>query len=463
MNDEPVKNSRTDELLRLIFDSAKDFAIFTMDPNGIVTSWNSGAERVLGYNEQEIMGACADIIFVPEERPSAPSEERRTALLQGRAEDERWQLKKDGSRLWASGLVMPLTDRRQGFVKILRDRSEHHRMEEQLRKNEELFRLLATNIPQLVFRCRSSGERTWGSPQWSIYSGLTLQESLEFLWVDAVHPDDRDYTVACWRGAAAKGEYNVQHRIRRAATQEYRWHQTQAMPIHRDDPANTEWVGTSTDIHELRMLQEKQKVLLAELQHRTRNLLSIVQAIARQSIRSAPTKEQFYQDMSGRLRSLGLVQRLLSNPEHAGIDLRELIELELSAHGQSPSDAGGKITLQGPTVELTPETVQTLALALHELTTNALKYGALAQPAGRLAITWTNDNDDHISLRWQESGVTMPTNRSKRGYGSQLIEDALPYQLGAKARLDFGDDGVSCDLVIPTNNENTAPKAAISL
>jgi PAS domain S-box-containing protein len=452
MNDQPVKNPRTDELLRLIFASAHDFAIFTMDPNGIVTSWNTGAERLLGYTDQEILGQCADVIFVPEERPNAPTEERRTALLQGSAEDERWQLRKDGSRFWASGLVMPLTDRVQGFVKILRDRSEHHRIEQQVRKNEELFRVLATNIPQLVFRSRSTGERTWGSPQWSIYSGLTIDDSLEFQWLDAIHPADREHTVACWREAPTKGEYNVQHRIRRAATDEYRWHQTRAMPINRDDLAGTEWVGTSTDIHELRTLQDKQKVLLAELQHRTRNLLAIVQAIARQSIRSVPTKEQFYQDLSGRLRSLGLAQRLLSNTEHAGISLRELIELELSAHGQASGEAGDRITLQGPLAELTPETVQILALALHELTTNALKYGALAQSSGRLAIAWETENDDHIRLRWRESGVSMPPDRSKRGYGSQLIEEALPYQLGAQTQLDFTDDGVNCELVIPANN-----------
>ena len=457
MNDERADNSRSDELLRLIFDSSTDFAIFTMDPNGIVTSWNSGAERLLGYHEQEILGHSADITFVPEERSSAPADERRDALVHGRGEDERWQLRKDGSRFWASGLVMPLMDRAQGFVKILRDRSEQHRVEQQLRRNEELFRLLATNIPQLVFRCRSNGDRTWGSPQWSIYTGLSLSDSLAQRWLDAVHPADRDRTLNCWREAEVKGAYTVQHRIRHASSEEYRWHQTRAMPINRDDIANTEWVGTSTDIHELRMLQEKQKVLMAELQHRTRNLLAIVQAIARQSIRSAPSKEQFYEDMSGRLRSLGLVQRLLSSSEHAGIALQELIELELSAHGQVTSDAQGKITLQGAPAVLSPETVQILALALHELTTNALKHGALAQPSGRLSISWETEQDDHIRLMWRESGVKMPVAPNKRGYGSQLIEEALPYQLGARTRLEFKDDGVSCELSIPAGPRHPAP------
>lgn len=451
MSEPAVKNPPSDELLRLIFESATDLAIFTMDPNGIVTSWNSGAQRVLGYTDGEIRGHSADVIFVPEERSSAPTEERRVALLDGRAEDERWQMRKDGARFWASGLMMPLADRTQGFVKILRDRSEQHRIEEQVRKSEELFRLLATNIPQLVFRSRSSGHRTWGSPQWSIYTGLTVADSLEFRWLDAIHPADRELTVNCWQQASVSGDYHVQHRIRCAANDEFRWHQTRAAPINREDLANTEWVGTSADIHDLRTLQDKQNILLAELHHRTRNLLAIVQAIARRSARTASSMDQFYEDLSGRLRSLGLAQRLLSNPEHAGIDLRELIELELGAHGQTTSDGNARIELQGPPVELTPETVQVLALALHELTTNAVKYGALAHPAGRLSIKWQAEKDGYIRLRWRESGVTIPTPPSKRGYGRQLIEEALAYQLGAQTQFEFADDGVRCELVMPAN------------
>jgi PAS domain-containing protein len=112
------------------------------------------------------------VIFLPEEgQGRAAEEERRMALLHGRAEDERWQQRKDASRLWASGLLMPLAEREVGFVKILRDRTEQHRAEELLRENEERFRVLAVSIPQLVFRTRPNGERTWGSPQWSVFTG----------------------------------------------------------------------------------------------------------------------------------------------------------------------------------------------------------------------------------------------------------------------------------------------------
>jgi PAS domain S-box-containing protein len=381
------------ELLRLIVESATDFAIFTTDPNGITTSWNSGAERLLGHQESEIIGQSADVTFPPEEGgPSAAEEERRTALAQGRAEDERWQMHKDGTRFWASGLVMPLTDRSLGFVKILRDRTPQHRAEQQVRASEELFRTLATNIPQLVFRCEASGARTWGSPQWSAFTGLTLPESLELGWLEAVHPDDRDATLSAWAEAPARGEYYAEHRLRRSAGGEYRWHQTRAAPVAGAEPERAEWVGTSTDIHDLRTLQDQQKVLLAELQHRTRNLLAVIQALARRTRRTSGSLDEFTEKFESRLRALSRVQGLLARSEHHPIDVRELVEGELYAHSDAIEDPG-KVVIEGPRVWLPATSAQAFALALHELATNAVKHGALGQRGARLAIRWDVEQD----------------------------------------------------------------------
>jgi PAS domain S-box-containing protein len=433
-------------------ESATDFAIFTMDPNGITTTWNSGAERLLGYEDNEIIGQPADVTFPPEEGgPSAAAEERRTALAQGRAEDERWQRRKDGTRFWASGLMMPLADRRLGFVKILRDRTPQHRAEEQVRGSEELFRTLATNIPQLVFRSRASGARTWGSPQWSAFTGLTLPDSLELNWLEAVHPDDREATLSAWTEAPAKGEYYAEHRLRRAADGEYRWHQTRASPIKGAAPECVEWVGTSTDIHDLRTLQDRQKVLLAELQHRTRNLLAVVQSLARRTRRTSRSLDEFTDNFESRLRALSRVQGLLARSEHHPIDMRELVEAELNAHSD-PVAASGKVVIEGPRVWLPATSAQTFALALHELATNAVKYGALGQRAARLAIAWEVEQDGtkrRARLAWRESGVAMPAGGPRRkGYGSELIERALPYQLGAKTKLAFDPGGVRCEIAV---------------
>jgi PAS domain S-box-containing protein len=440
------------ELLKLIFESAIDFGIFTIDPNGITTSWNTGAKRLFGFEDSDIIGRSADVVFPPEEGGAeAAAEERRLALAHGRAEDERWQMRKDGTRFWASGLLMRLANPSSGFVKIARDRTQQHAAEQQLQQTEELFRVLATNIPQLVFRGKTDGARTWGSPQWSIFTGLAFEESLDFRWLDAVHPEDRDRTRQAWAEAATSGQYYCEHRFRRASDGEYRWHQTRAVPLGEAATMQTEWVGTSTDIHTLRTLQDRQKVILAELQHRTRNLLAVVQSIARQTVRSSASLGEFKEEFERRLRALGRVQGLLARNDHHSIELRELVDMELHAHGAD--EASGRISVKGPPVVLSASAAQVLALAFHELATNAVKYGALRQPAGKLAVTWQADdagNEQMTRIEWREAGIDIHEGPKRKGYGRELIERALPYQLGAKTKLEIGRDGVHCQIVIPT-------------
>src|SRR4051794_11586584 len=130
-----------DGLPRLVIESSTDFAIIAVDPAGKVTSWNIGAERLLGWAAQEILGRDGDVTFTPEDRAAgAPEAERRDALARGRAEDERWHLRKDGSRFWGSGLLTPLADREAGFVKIMRDRTAQRRAEEAVHASEDRFR-----------------------------------------------------------------------------------------------------------------------------------------------------------------------------------------------------------------------------------------------------------------------------------------------------------------------------------
>jgi PAS domain S-box-containing protein len=443
-----------EELFELIIESSTDFAIFTMDANGLTTSWNIGAERLFGYAEDEIIGVTADVIFVPEERKAGvPEQERSQARLKGRALDERWHLRKDGSQFWASGLMMPLKNRDEGFVKIARDRTEQHRAEERLRQNEERFRLLATSIPQLVFRTLPDGNRIWGSPQWIDFTGLSLEQSLGFGWMDAVHPDDREATQRAWHDAQQTNAYYIEHRIRRAADGGYRWHQTRALPIDAPNSAASDWVGTMTDVHDLRELQDRQLVLMGELEHRTRNLLAVVRSIANQTISTSHSLDTFRAEFEKRLGALGRVQSLLARADHPEVSLHTIIQAELAALGDSEIESGS-ITLDGPPIMLPATSVQTISLALHELATNAVKYGALAQPSGRLAVTWRpmiEDDNACVLLEWRESGVMMTESQSPRrkGYGSELILRALPYQLKAKTKLEFGPEGVFCEIVVP--------------
>jgi PAS domain S-box-containing protein len=440
----------SEELLRLIFESAVDFAIFSMDPNGLVTSWNVGAERLLGYSEQEMLGRSADVIF-PKDEPASSAIERQVAQENGSAEDERWQVRKDGSRIWASGLLMRLATPQDGFVKMLRDRTAHHQSEALLRNSEERFRLLATNIPQLVFLSRPDGNRTWPSPQWIEFTGLGTEASLGLGWLDAIHPDDRDATMQAWRAAMETGEYYAEHRVRWASHDQYRWHQTRARPIDPTARDDGEWVGTMTDIDDIRSLQGRQQVVLAELQHRTRNLLALVQAIARQTQRLTPSPAAFVATFDDRLRALSRVQALLGGPQDR-IEVGEIVRSELVAH-QGDESEEWKVTVDGPAVSLPANSALAVGLAVHELMTNAIKYGALKQPQGKLAVRWqiaAGDEGRAVRLDWTESDLSLPAEpRSRRGYGSELIERALPYQLNAETKLQFVPDGVRCTIVVP--------------
>ena len=135
------------------------------------------------------------------------------------------------------------------------------------------------------------------------------------------------------------------------------------------------------------------------------------------------------------------------------VDLRTLVEAELAALGGN-TDVAAKVTVSGPSVRLPAGAVQALALALHELATNAVKYGALGQPSGKLTVTWrvaAEKDQSWVELDWREAGVRMPPPGTprRRGYGSELIERALRYQLRARTRLDFRNDGVRCSISVP--------------
>lgn len=454
----PGQGPRSEELLQLLVDSATEFAIIAMDSQGDITSWNAGAERLLGYTGEEILGDSSGLIFTPEDRAAGvPEQERADARAKSRAEDERWHQRKDGSRFWGSGVLMRLSNG-SGFVKIFRDLTDRRAAEQRVRESEKLFRLLATNIPQLVFRTQGSGSRKWGSPQWIAFTGLSLEDSLGFGWLDAVHPEDREVTIAAWTTARTNGEYYVEHRLRRAADGEYRWYQTRAKPVL---DIEGDWVGTSTDVHELREFQERQQVLLAELQHRTRNLLAVVSSIARQTMRASRSLDEFATEFDGRLGALSRVQGLLARPDYPPVDLRELVEMEIEAHTGGDVDRD-KVSIDGPSALLPTNTAQTLALAIHELATNSVKYGALKQPSGKLDITWGIEGGDkeerRVALEWRETGVEMPSRdrgQARGDYGRELIERALPYQLKAATSFGFGPDGVRCRIAIATQGKET--------
>lgn len=275
-------------------------------------------------------------------------------------------------------------------------------------------------------------------------------------WLKAFHPEDRDAVRDAWNAAVRMGKFEVEARIRNTATQEYRWFQTRALPVRNGRGSIVEWLGTSTDIHQNRELQGRQQVLVAELQHRTRNLMAVVQSMSEKTVQASSDLDDFKGRFGHRLEALSRVQALLSRlNDRQRITFDELIAAELAAL----DGRAGQVMIAGPDgVRLRSSMVQTLAMALHELATNAVKHGALSQPAAKLDIRWSlrhgnKDDCPMLHIDWSETGVTMPPDYAQRpgGHGRELIERALPYQLDATTSFDLRPDGVHCTILLPVS------------
>lgn len=218
-------------------------------------------------------------------------------------------------------------------------------------------------------------------------------------------------------------------------------------PYQTGDQANRGVVVTFFDVTTMTRSEARQQVLISELQHRTRNLLTLIQSTAQKTLGQLPEVANF----SSRLNALSRVQGLIGGRLDDAIDLHEIIRLELAALCL-PKD---RISVNGPAIHLGFDAVQTFSLALHELATNALKHGAFANEAdpGRLDITWVvveaSTSKKHLVLDWIESGVSIGEVPDRRGFGRELLERALAFSLRAKTSLVFRPDGVACRIDMP--------------
>ena len=252
-----------------------------------------------------------------------------------------------------------------------------------------------------------------------------------------------------WEEAAQTGLLSVEHRLWNAEEEAYRAVHLRASPVRGDNGKPLEWFGTATDVYELLRLQEREQILLHALQHRVRNVLSIVRSVAKRTGRSSSDVKSYAQTLEGRINAMARTQNVLTSAPEAVLDLRSLIEEELGAQS---GDTSPHVVLEGPQAVLSGKMAESMSLALHELATNAVKYGALSVADGQLKVRWHVENGDRLVLVWQERGVDVepPT---RRGFGSELIENVVHYDIGGTGRLEFSSDGVTCYLDLPPSEE----------
>lgn len=375
-------------------------------------------------------------------------------------EPRRFERQAEKLERWYDVYAFRLSPPEARHVAILfKDIAARKCIEQALLTSEARQRALIEGVPQLVWRARDIGDWTWSSPQWTEFTGQSPEESQRWGWLRPLHPDDRELARAAWATAEHTGQFEADYRIRTVGSGDYRWFQTRATPVRNASGEIVEWLGTSTDVDDLRRLQEQQAALAGELQHRTFNLMSLIQATADATIRSASSLEDFRGTFHDRIAGLSRVQRLLSRiADSDRVSFDEVLRTELAAVGALPEN-DARVTLDGPAgVALRSRSVQTVAMALHELITNAIKYGALNQPAAHLDVRWRvrvgKDGKPWLQIDWSETGVSMPpagTAPQGTGQGRRLIEKVLPYQDSAETSYALTDSGVRCSITLPVS------------
>jgi PAS domain S-box-containing protein len=288
----------SEALHRHVIDSATEYAIFTTDLERRVTSWNSGAERVLGWSGAEIIGRSADVIFTPEDcAADRPRMEARYALETGRATDDRWHLRKDGSRLFARGVMLPLKDDAgsvTGLLKIFRDRTAERLAEEgsatalaAARESEARFRNMADHAPLMVWTTDPNGSCTYLNRAWYAFTGQSEAEAEGFGWLDATHPDDKARAEAAFVAAnAAHTSFRVEYRLRRADGV-YRWAVDMASPRFDDQGGWLGYVGMVLDIDEAREAEARVRDSETRLRTLTDSMPALVWFADAQGVRCA--------------------------------------------------------------------------------------------------------------------------------------------------------------------------------
>ncbi|MCC2978812.1 PAS domain S-box protein [Sphingomonas sp. IC4-52] len=345
--------------------------------------------------------------------------------------------------------IFALDPARNRVAVLFTNITERKRAEAALRENERWLQTLMKGVPQLVWRAVDGGRWTWASPQWTEFTGQTEADSRDWGWLDPVHADDRQQVKEIWAGAIERGEFHADYRIFHQGEHRYRWFQTRAAPVRDSSGAISEWLGTSTDVDDLRRLQERQQVLLAELQHRVRNILAVTRSIISRSDDGERSAEEYVEHLQGRISALARTQVLLTRSAGAPVDLELLIRDELLAQVADED----QISLEGDDVSISPKSAEVLTLAIHELATNATKYGAFSRPSGRLEVRWRTeprDGHDWLVIDWRERGVPVIELVPRRqGFGLELISRRIPYELKGHGSFRLQPGGIESRIEFP--------------
>jgi PAS domain S-box-containing protein len=339
----------------------------------------------------------------------------------------------------------------RGLIGVTRDITSRKLAEQALAERNLLLALAGKSARVGSFTLDAAADAMQVSAGYVAVHGLPegTKETTRTEWKARVHPEDL-VRVEKMREQAFReqwSEYSVEYRIV-LPSGETRWVESRSF-ISRDHNGSPQRVvGVNIDITERKHAEERQAILVAELDHRVRNVLARVAAVAMSTGQRNSSADEFVRTLNGRIQALAAAHSVLSQSCWHGGGLMHLVRRQLA-----PYTTDANTTISGPDVVLTAEATQALAMVLHELVTNAAKHGALSRPHGRISVHWdrhsNGDAGASLTIEWREVGGPPIVAPIQSGYGTNLIRELTPHELGGKVNLVFAAEGMCCRIEIP--------------
>jgi len=357
---------------------------------------------------------------------------------------ERW-LSSRGHSQFAKGKFVRL-------IGVVQDVTDEKRAEDKLRTSEEQFRGIFENAATGIALVSLDGRFLQCNPAYAERTGYSEDELRTMRFRDILHPEDRAATLEkndqLLRGEipsfAITGRY-----LRKDGS--VRWMRRFVSLQRGADGKPLNVLSLATDMTDQVMYEHKIELLLREVNHRAKNMLGVVQAIARSS--AAPNTEEFQARFAARVRAIATAHDLLVNSNWEGVDLTELVRSQL---GQFTETADGRVDASGPALRISGGAAQTLGMAVHELTANAFKYGALSHDAGRVTVAWES-KDRQFSMSWRETGGPPVAESGRSGFGKLVLGRMTKMALNGEVDLAFAKEGVRWDLRCPLDKIEAMP------
>jgi two-component sensor histidine kinase/PAS domain-containing protein len=356
-----------------------------------------------------------------------------------------------GEPVWMNLDYSPVLDERgqpAGVIAIVVETTETVLAARRVAESEARLRALVDASSDVIYRMAGDW-RTLLSLDGRGFLADSMRPSSD--WVGTyVFAEDRP-RVAAEIDAALRDRrpFQLEHRVCQADGQ-VGWVASRAVPLFDAAGEITEWFGAASDVTERRRAEDHLRLVVNELNHRVKNNLAMTQAIAAQTFRSGDDVAEAQQRFTARLVALAQANDLLTGERWAAASLSGVVDQAVRPHAANPD----RLRIAGPEVQLSPKTALALTLALHELATNALKYGAWSGDAGTVSIAWRtyapqDDAPQRLCIEWRESGGPPVAPPARRGFGSRLIERGLAAEMGGTVELRFEAEGLACIVDAP--------------